>query len=51
MKDLVQAADFRPDINALRAFAVLAVVAYHYGMPGRKGVLPEWTFFLSSRVF
>lgn len=37
MKDLVQAADFRPDINALRAFAVLAVVAYHYGMPGAQG--------------
>ena len=33
----VQATDFRPDINALRAFAVLAVVAYHYGVPGFAG--------------
>ncbi|TXT41323.1 MAG: hypothetical protein FD135_379 [Comamonadaceae bacterium] len=34
---LAQPADFRPDINALRALAVLAVVAYHYGMPGAQG--------------
>lgn len=30
-------ADFRYDINALRALAVLAVVAYHYGVPGLTG--------------
>jgi len=33
----VQVRDFRHDINALRALAVLAVVAYHYGMPGVAG--------------
>lgn len=32
-----QKADFRPDINALRAFAVLGVVAYHYGLPSFGG--------------
>lgn len=37
MKWATQPADFRPDINALRAFAVLAVVAYHYGFPGASG--------------
>jgi peptidoglycan/LPS O-acetylase OafA/YrhL len=28
---------FRHDINAMRALAVLAVVAYHYGVPGFSG--------------
>lgn len=37
MRGIEQPADFRPDINALRAFAVLAVVAYHYGFPGAGG--------------
>ena len=32
-----QATGFRYDINALRALAVLAVVAYHYGVPGFSG--------------
>lgn len=26
--------DFRADINGLRAWAVLAVVLYHFGVPG-----------------
>lgn len=29
--------DFRTDINALRAIAVLAVVLYHFGVPGFSG--------------
>lgn len=37
MTGVEQKADFRPDINALRALAVLAVVAYHYGLPGVGG--------------
>ncbi len=37
MAQFEQKADFRPDINALRAIAVLGVVAYHYGMPGFAG--------------
>lgn len=37
MRGVEQPADFRPDINAMRAFAVLAVVAYHYGLPGASG--------------
>lgn len=37
MTGVEQKADFRPDINALRALAVLAVVAYHYGLPGAGG--------------
>lgn len=37
MKGSTVAVDFRPDINALRAFAVLAVVAYHYGWPTAGG--------------
>lgn len=37
MSGVEKKADFRPDINALRALAVLAVVAYHYGVPGAAG--------------
>lgn len=37
MTSSLRVPDFRPDINALRAFAVLAVVAYHYGVPGFAG--------------
>jgi peptidoglycan/LPS O-acetylase OafA/YrhL len=37
MTELPIKADFRPDINALRALAVLGVVAYHYGLPGFGG--------------
>lgn len=37
MKGASQTVDFRPDINALRALAVMAVVAYHYGLPGAGG--------------
>ncbi|MEJ5992179.1 acyltransferase family protein [Ramlibacter sp. PS3R-8] len=29
--------DFRPDINGLRAWAVAAVVLYHFGVPGFQG--------------
>lgn len=29
--------DFRPDINGLRAYAVAAVVLYHFGVPGFGG--------------
>ena len=29
--------DFRNDINGLRAFAVIAVVLYHFGIPGFSG--------------
>ena len=29
--------DFRPDINGLRAYAVAAVVLYHFGVPGFAG--------------
>lgn len=32
-----QSSDFRFEINALRAFAVLAVMAYHFGVPGFSG--------------
>ena len=28
---------FRPDINGLRAWAVIAVVLYHFGVPGFQG--------------
>ena len=31
------ARDFRPDINGLRAWAVAAVVLYHFGVPGFQG--------------
>jgi len=37
MTGVAQKVDFRPDINALRALAVLAVVAYHYGVSGVGG--------------
>ncbi|MDD2811498.1 acyltransferase, partial [Rhodoferax sp.] len=37
LKAAAASADFRPDINALRALAVLAVVAYHYGVPYAGG--------------
>lgn len=33
----VQSSDFRFEINALRSFAVLAVMAYHFGVPGFSG--------------
>lgn len=33
----VPVVEFRADINALRALAVLAVVAYHFGVPGFTG--------------
>jgi peptidoglycan/LPS O-acetylase OafA/YrhL len=33
----MQSSDFRFEINALRAFAVLAVMAYHFGVPGFSG--------------
>lgn len=29
--------DFRQDINGLRAWAVVAVVLYHFGVPGVQG--------------
>ena len=29
--------DFRSDINGLRAWAVVAVVLYHFGVPGIRG--------------
>ena len=39
MSALPQAAkkNFRPDINGLRAWAVMAVVLYHFGVPGLNG--------------
>ena len=33
----MNAADFRKDINALRAYAVLAVMLFHFGVPGFSG--------------
>lgn len=42
---------FRYDINALRALAVLAVVAYHYGVPGFGGGFAGVDVFLSSPAF
>lgn len=30
-------ADFRSDINGLRAWAVVAVILYHFGVPGFGG--------------
>jgi peptidoglycan/LPS O-acetylase OafA/YrhL len=42
-------ASFRPDINALRALAVLAVIAFHFGMPGAAaGYLGVDVFFVIS---
>jgi peptidoglycan/LPS O-acetylase OafA/YrhL len=40
---------FRPDINALRALAVLAVIAFHFGVPGAAaGYLGVDIFFVIS---
>ena len=40
---------FRPDINALRALAVLAVIAFHFGLPGAgSGYLGVDVFFVIS---
>ena len=40
---------FRTDINALRALAVLAVIAYHHGLPGaRSGFIGVDIFFVIS---
>jgi len=36
-KPTVHYAGFRPDINGLRAWAVAAVVLYHFGVPGFSG--------------
>jgi peptidoglycan/LPS O-acetylase OafA/YrhL len=41
--------DFRPDINALRALAVLSVIAYHFDMLGAKsGYIGVDVFFVIS---
>lgn len=37
MKDIKITADFRRDINGLRAWAVVAVILYHFGVPGFGG--------------
>ena len=34
---MIKASDFRLDINGLRAWAVLAVVLYHFSVPGFQG--------------
>lgn len=39
---------FRSDINALRAFAVLSVVLFHFGVPGFVGGFVGVDIFLSS---
>lgn len=36
-KDSSVASGFRGDINGLRAWAVLAVILYHFGVPGFGG--------------
>ncbi|EFH9036383.1 acyltransferase, partial [Escherichia coli] len=33
----IKESNFRKDINGLRAWAVLAVVLYHFGVPGFSG--------------
>ncbi|MBE0469110.1 MAG: acyltransferase [Methyloprofundus sp.] len=33
----IKSDSFRPDINGLRAWAVLAVVLFHFGIPGFSG--------------
>src|SRR6478609_8608903 len=37
LPDIQLKSSFRNDINALRAWAVLAVVFYHFGVPGFSG--------------
>lgn len=37
LSDIQLQSSFRNDINALRAWAVLAVVFYHFGVPGFSG--------------
>src|SRR6476661_2925537 len=40
---------FRPDVNALRALAVLAVIAFHFGLPGAaSGYIGVDVFFVIS---
>lgn len=34
---LIDKASFRPEINALRALAVIGVIGYHFGIPGFSG--------------
>ncbi len=34
---LREKASFRPEINALRALAVIGVIGYHFGIPGFSG--------------
>lgn len=41
--------DFRPDINGLRALAVLAVLAFHFEVPGAdRGFVEVDIFFVIS---
>ncbi len=44
--------DFRPDIEGLRGFTLLAILGFHTGMPGVSGgfVGPDIFFFISGFV-
>lgn len=44
----MQSPDYRPDIDGLRAVAVLAVVAFHYGFSFRGGFVGVDLFFVIS---
>ena len=46
--DVTARASFRPDIQGLRAVAVLAVVAYHAGLPVPGGYIGVDVFFVIS---
>jgi peptidoglycan/LPS O-acetylase OafA/YrhL len=44
-------ASFRYDINGLRAWAVVAVVLFHFGVPGFAGGFVGVDVFLLFQVF
>jgi peptidoglycan/LPS O-acetylase OafA/YrhL len=45
---MAQTRHYRPDIDGMRAIAVLSVVAYHYGLSARGGFIGVDVFFVIS---